>query len=74
VLVGVVASVIAAFFYIRIIILMFFSDPDPDGPVVVVPSKITAGAIAFTSVASAVLGVFPQWVIDYASSVSVFLR
>lgn len=74
VLVGVVASVIAAFFYIRIIILMFFSDPEPDGPVVVIPSKITAGAIAFTSVASAVLGVFPQWVIDYASSVSVFLR
>lgn len=74
VLVGVLASVIAAFFYIRIIILMFFSDPEPDGPVVVIPSKLTSGAIAFTSVTSLLLGVFPQWVIDYVSSISVFLR
>jgi NADH-quinone oxidoreductase subunit N len=74
VLVGVLASIIAAFFYVRIIILMFFSDPEPDGPVVVIPSKLTSGAIAFTSVTSLVLGVFPQWVIDYVSSISVFLR
>ena len=37
VIVGVVSSAIAAFFYVRIIVLMFFSDPVPDGPVVAVP-------------------------------------
>ena len=37
VIVGVVASAIAAFFYVRVIVLMFFSDPVPDGPVVAVP-------------------------------------
>ena len=41
VIVGVLASAIAAFFYVRVIVLMFFSDPVPDGPVVAVPSVFT---------------------------------
>ena len=32
VIVGVLSSAIAAFFYVRVIVLMFFSDPAPDGP------------------------------------------
>ena len=40
VVVGVVSSAIAAFFYARVIVLMFFSDPVPDGPVVAVPSVV----------------------------------
>ena len=40
VIVGVVSSAIAAFFYVRVIVLMFFSDPVPDGPVVAVPSRV----------------------------------
>lgn len=38
VIVGVISSAIAAFFYIRVIVLMFFSEPKPDGPSVAVPS------------------------------------
>ena len=32
VVVGVISSAIAAFFYIRVIVLMFFSEPKADGP------------------------------------------
>ena len=45
VIVGVVSSAIAAFFYVRVIVLMFFSDPVPDGPVVAVPSVFTGTAV-----------------------------
>src|SRR5207245_7709602 len=37
VIVGVLSSAVAAFFYVRVIALMFFSDPLPHGPEDVVP-------------------------------------
>jgi proton-translocating NADH-quinone oxidoreductase chain N len=45
VIVGVLSSAIAAFFYVRVIVLMFFSDPIADGPEVVVPSVFTGTAV-----------------------------
>jgi NADH-quinone oxidoreductase subunit N len=74
VLVGVLASVIAAVFYVRVIILMFFSDPIPDGPFVVVPSFFTTIAITASALVTIILGLFPQVIIDLISSASVFLR
>ena len=46
VVVGVVASAITAFFYARVVVLMFFNEPAPDGPTVAIPSPLTATAIA----------------------------
>ncbi|GIH22402.1 NADH-quinone oxidoreductase subunit N [Acrocarpospora phusangensis] len=76
VVVGVVSSAIAAFFYVRVIVLMFFSDPAPDGPTVVLPSWGTAGVVGFAALATVVLGVFPQPVLDLAQSAagSLFVR
>ena len=67
VIVGVVSSAIAAFFYVRVIVLMFFSDPIPDGPEVVVPSIFTGTAVGFGVVATLVLGIVPQPVLSLAS-------
>src|SRR5262249_35485498 len=47
VIVGVLASAIAAFFYVRVIVLMFFSEPAPDGPDVIRPGLFTGIAVAF---------------------------
>ncbi len=74
VLVGVVASVIAAVFYVRVIILMFFSEPIPDGPFVSIPSIFTTIAITVGAVMTLIIGLFPQFVINLISSTSVFLR
>ena len=76
VIVGVVASAIAAFFYVRIIVLMFFSDPVPDGPVVVVPSVFTGTAVAVGTVATVVLGIVPEPLLSLANhaATQLFVR
>ena len=67
VIVGVLASSIAAFFYVRVIVLMFFSDPIPDGPEVMVPSVFTGTAVGIGVVATIVLGIVPEPVLSLAS-------
>jgi proton-translocating NADH-quinone oxidoreductase chain N len=67
VIVGVLSSAIAAFFYVRIIVLMFFSDPVPDGPEVVVPSIFTGSAVGLGVIATVVLGIVPEPVLSLAS-------
>src|SRR6202046_2563144 len=67
VVVGVLASAIAAFFYVRIIVLMFFSDPVPDGPEVVLPTVFTGTAVGLGVLATLVLGIVPEPVLSLAS-------
>jgi NADH-quinone oxidoreductase subunit N len=74
VIVGVISSAIAAFFYIRVIVLMFFSEPKPDGPTVAVPSALTSTAIAIGVAVTLVLGLAPQYFLDLADKAGVFVR
>jgi NADH-quinone oxidoreductase subunit N len=73
-IVGVLASAIAAFFYVRVIVLMFFSEPAPDGPTVAVPSMFTTAAVTLGVVVTVVLGVLPQPLLDLADRAAVFVR
>ncbi len=63
-----------AFFYARVVVLMFFTEPAPDGPTVAVPSAFTATAIAVGTAVTLVLGVFPQPVLDLADQAALFAR
>jgi NADH-quinone oxidoreductase subunit N len=74
VVVGVVASAITAFFYARVVVLMFFNEPAADGPTVAVPSAMTATAIALGLAVTVVLGVLPQPVLDLAERAAPFIR
>ncbi|PRH76676.1 NADH-quinone oxidoreductase subunit NuoN [Streptomyces solincola] len=74
VVVGVIASAIAAFFYIRVIVLMFFSEPKPEGPTVAVPSPLTITAIGVGVAVTLALGLAPQYFLDLAGSAGVFVR
>jgi NADH-quinone oxidoreductase subunit N len=74
VVVGVLSSAVAAFFYIRVIVLMFFSEPQPDGPSVAVPSPLTGVAIAVGVVVTLGLGLAPQYFLDLAGQAGVFVR
>ncbi len=67
VIVGVLSSAIAAFFYVRVIVLMFFSDPMPDGPEVVVPNVFTGTAVGLGVAATVVFGIVPQPLLSLAS-------
>lgn len=74
VVVGVLASAIAAYFYVRVIVLMFFTDPPADAPEVVVPSGLTTAAITVTAAVTFALGALPQPLLDLANSADQFLR
>ena len=72
--VGVIMSAVAAFFYIRVIVLMFFSDPADDGPTVALPSPLTSVALVVAVVLTIALGVFPQPLLQLAQDAAVLVR
>ncbi|WP_234880179.1 NADH-quinone oxidoreductase subunit NuoN [Mycolicibacterium litorale] len=74
VVVGVVASAVAAYFYVRVIVLMFFTDPPLDAPQIVVPSGLTTAAVTVTAAVTLALGALPQPLLDLADSADLFLR
>jgi len=74
VVVGVVASAVTAFFYARVVVLMFFSEPAPDGPTVAVPSAFTAVSIGVGLAVTVVLGVLPQPLLDLTDRAALFVR
>ncbi|MFD6860028.1 NADH-quinone oxidoreductase subunit NuoN [Rhodococcus sp. NPDC060090] len=73
VIVGVVASAIAAYFYVRVIVLMFFRDPPADAPAIVMPSVLTTATIVVTAVITLLLGIVPQPLLDLAGQAAPFL-
>jgi NADH-quinone oxidoreductase subunit N len=74
VIVGVLSSAIAAFFYIRVIVLMFFTDATEDGTSVVIPSILTRLTIASSLVITVALGVFPAPLLDFIKPLAIFIR
>lgn len=75
VLVAVFASAAAAFFYIRVAVLMFFTDAPTDAsPHVVVRTTTLGRVVAITAaIAVIVLGVVPAWALELANSAGVLL-
>lgn len=74
VVVAIVASIIAAFLYIRVIKAMYFDEPVGDGPSVAYPSVLTATTIAFGAAATLMLGILPGPLLDLAGLAGQFLR
>jgi len=67
VVVAVLASAVAAFFYLRVVVLMYFSEPAADGPTVSVPGAFTTAAITLGVVVTLLLGVVPTFALDWAA-------
>ena len=66
VVVALLASAVAAFYYVRVIVLMYFSDPAESGPTVAVPSVLTTVALGIGAAVTLVLGLVPQPVLELA--------
>jgi NADH-quinone oxidoreductase subunit N len=73
VVVAVLASAVAAFFYLRVIVLMYFSPPAADGPTVGVPGLPTTIVLAVTAAATLALGVVPGSVLELAERAAIFV-
>lgn len=74
VIVGVLSSAIAAYFYIRVIVLMFFTDPIEDGTSVIIPSILTHITVLVAFVITIFLGVFPTPLLNFITSTASFIR
>jgi NADH-quinone oxidoreductase subunit N len=74
VVVGVIASMILAFPYLRVIVLMYLSEPLENGPTVVLPGFYTAFALTVGVIVTLLLGIAPQWALNLASSAGEFVR
>lgn len=74
VVVGVLSSAIAAFFYIRVIIMMFFSDPQNDSVSIIIPTVKSRIAISTATITSVALGIAPSLVLNAATSFANFIK
>jgi NADH-quinone oxidoreductase subunit N len=74
VVVAVLMSAVAAFFYLRVIVLMYFSEPIGEGPTVTTPSVLTTIVIAVGFTATLLLGVVPGPILDLAAAAGEFIR
>lgn len=73
VIVGLLASAVTAYYYVRIIVLMFFQEPAVDGPIVAIPNVFTSTAVVIGVAATLVLGIVPQPLLDLADKAVPFL-
>lgn len=76
VVLGVLASAVTAYVYVRLIVLMYFteSSSDSDGVVAFVPSSLTTVAVAVGTIVTLILGVVPGPVLELAARASEFIR
>ena len=69
VLIAVLASVIAAFFYIRVIVLMYMQEPEAESSIE--PALVGRFVVAVTAALTLVFGVAPQILFHFLDSASV---
>jgi NADH-quinone oxidoreductase subunit N len=74
VVVGVLSSAIAVFFYLRVILMLFFTDASKDSISVVIPSVLTRISISISAIFTIALGIAPSLLFDIAQDFAYFLR
>jgi len=73
---AILCSIVAVFFYVRVIVLMFFVEGAVEGEVATVtrPSLLTSATILVGVAATLVLGIVPGPVLDLAANAGQFVR
>jgi NADH-quinone oxidoreductase subunit N len=74
VIVGVVTSMLLAFPYLRVVVLMWLSEPGEATPSVSVPGVLTSMALTIGVLATVLLGVAPDPLLDLTDTAAEFLR
>lgn len=74
VIVGVISSGVAAYFYVRVIVLMFFTEASDATPHVVAPGILSKATIATCAAVTVVLGIAPQPLLDLADHAAHLLH
>ncbi|HEY6596155.1 MAG TPA: NADH-quinone oxidoreductase subunit NuoN [Asanoa sp.] len=74
VVVGVISSMILAFPYLRVVVMMWLSEPGETTPTVSIPGALTAAALVIGVAATLLLGVVPAPLLDLSDSAAQFVR
>jgi NADH-quinone oxidoreductase subunit N len=74
VLAGVVTSMILAFPYLRVVVMMWLSEPSDATPTVVIPGALTSAALMIGVLATLLLGVAPGALLDITGNAAEFVR
>jgi NADH-quinone oxidoreductase subunit N len=74
VIAGVLTSMILAFPYLRVVVMMWLSEPGESTPTVTMPGGLTAAALTIGVLATLVLGVAPAPLLDLANGAAEFVR
>ncbi|WBB96578.1 MULTISPECIES: NADH-quinone oxidoreductase subunit NuoN [unclassified Solwaraspora] len=74
VIAGVVTSMILAFPYLRVVVMMWLSEPSDATPTVVIPGALTSAALMIGVLATLLLGVAPGALLDLTSNAAEFVR
>ncbi len=73
VVIAVLASAATAFFYFRLIVLMFFREPEGEGTATVASEGMSIVAIVVCAILTVLIGVFPQPLFDFLAQATVFM-
>lgn len=74
VIAAVLTSVVAAYLYVRVIVMMYFRTPEGPAASVTTPSVLTATSIAVGAAATLVLGIVPGPLLDLVGRAGEFIR
>ena len=74
VLFGVLSSIILAFPYIRVVVLMWLNEPGETTPSVSIPGALTSTALMIGVLVTLVLGIAPNSLLDLTDKASEFVR
>ncbi|MFG1954187.1 NADH-quinone oxidoreductase subunit NuoN [Micromonospora sp. NPDC048830] len=71
---GVLTSMVLAFPYLRVVVMMWLSEPGESTPTVTVPGGLTSAALMIGVLATLVLGVAPAPLLELANGAAEFVR
>jgi NADH-quinone oxidoreductase subunit N len=74
VIAGVITSMILAFPYLRVVVMMWLSEPGESTPSVSIPGALTSTALGIGTLLTLLLGVAPGPLLDLAEKASSFVR
>jgi NADH-quinone oxidoreductase subunit N len=71
---GVISSMLIAFPYLRVVVMLWLSEPSETTPTVSIPGFLTSAALAIGVLATLALGVVPAPLIDLSRDAATFVR
>jgi NADH-quinone oxidoreductase subunit N len=71
---GVISSMLLAFPYLRVVVMLWLSEPGESTPTVSIPGFLTSAALTIGVIATLVLGVVPAPLIDLTNDAAQFVR